>query len=302
MFQKLTGSTSQISLTALRAFEAMARTGSATAAAAELHVTHSAISRQVKSLEQQLGIRLFEGPKHALRLTTRGANLAAELHPAFDRISAAVTHASGHSDELSIAVHASLSVKWLIPRLPRFHDAYGHINVHLIELPPHAENHRGTDIVIRLMDAEHLSAPGTIRLCDNAIGPVISAQSTNSDAKTALDNAPRLFARTQPHSWDEWSALSQIPLPPQDAAPRSLAHLHFALDAVLADWGAAVLPWIICADAIANGRLIAPHGFTRDSGGVGLMLSRNEPTSAQRSFIKWIQGEAAAIEMPPAQH
>lgn len=301
MFQKLTGSASQISLTALRAFEAMARTGSATAAAAELHVTHSAISRQVKALEHQLGHRLFEGPKHALRLTTRGATLAAELYPAFDRIAAAVTHARGQSDELTIAVHASLSVKWLIPRLPRFHAEYGHINVHLIELPPHAETHRGADIVIRLMDEGGLKSPNTIKLADNAIGPVIAAGLAGRDAASAVDHSPRLFARTQPHSWDQWSSLTGVTLSPQPSPPRSLAHLHFALDAVLSGWGTAVLPWIICADAIADGRLVAPYGFVKEQGGVGLTFTHAGLSGAQNNFVKWIQRQADSTMPAPVK-
>lgn len=292
MFQNLTGSTSQISLTALRAFEAMARTGSATAAAAELHVTHSAISRQVKSLEQQLELRLFDGPRHALRLTEKGAALAAELHPAFDRISAAVTHARGQSDELSVAVHASLSVKWLIPRLARFHEQYPHIHIHLIELSPHAETHRGADAVIRLMGPSALNAAGVEHIAPNAIGPVISARRAGTDARMALAQAPRLISRTQISSWSDWTQLSGVQLPVPPSAPRSLAHLHFVLDAVLADWGAAVLPWILCADAIAQGKIIAPYGFAPDEGGIGISLSGPEPSRAQRSFLHWLRQEA----------
>src|SRR6478609_8157563 len=67
MFENLTSSLP--SLNALRAFEAMARNGRVTLAAEELHVTHSAVSRQVKALEQTLGVRLFTGPKNRLELT-----------------------------------------------------------------------------------------------------------------------------------------------------------------------------------------------------------------------------------------
>ena len=72
------------SLNALRAFEAMARTGRATLAAQELHVTHSAVSRQVKALEAHLGVQLFSGPKHRLELTEAGRRLAPALTAAFD--------------------------------------------------------------------------------------------------------------------------------------------------------------------------------------------------------------------------
>ncbi|MEG1452345.1 LysR family transcriptional regulator [Brevundimonas sp.] len=299
MFQNLTGSTSQISLTALRAFEAMARTGSATAAAAELHVTHSAVSRQVKSLEQQLGLRLFDGPKHALRLTEKGAALATELHPAFDRISAAVTHARGQSDELSVAVHASLSVKWLIPRLARFHQLYPHIHIHLIELSPHAETHRGADAVIRLMKASELESAGVERIAPNAIGPVISTGRAGTNARAALVQSPRLISRTQTSSWADWEHLSGVQLPSSPSAPRSLAHLHFVLDAVLADWGAAVLPLILCADAISRGQLVAPYGFAPDAGGIGISLTGTEPSRAQRSFLHWLRQEALPSDCHP---
>ena len=78
------------SLNALRAFEAAGRHGRMTLAAGELHVTHSAISRQVQHLEQLLGVALFEGPKNALRLTEAGSRLMLGLTPAFDQLDLAV--------------------------------------------------------------------------------------------------------------------------------------------------------------------------------------------------------------------
>eukprot|EP01041_Mallomonas_annulata_P024192 gene24192-44877_t len=89
MFENLT-SKSLPSLNALRAFEAMARTGRVTLAAEELHVTHSAVSRQVKALELTLGVRLFSGPKNRLELTPAGRELAPALTEAFDQIASAV--------------------------------------------------------------------------------------------------------------------------------------------------------------------------------------------------------------------
>src|ERR1700760_2533966 len=114
MFENRTasGAAAHPSLNALKAFEAMARTGSATAAGEELGVTHSAVSRQVKALEASLGVRLFQGPKHRLRLTPEGEALLPRLSDAFDAIAAAVRQARGDTDRLVVAVNASLSVKW----------------------------------------------------------------------------------------------------------------------------------------------------------------------------------------------
>src|SRR5690242_17268994 len=85
MFENLTSGPLP-SLNALRAFEAVARTGRVTLAAEELHVTHSAVSRQVKALERSLGVRLFSGPKNRLELTAAGRELLPQLTEAFDQI------------------------------------------------------------------------------------------------------------------------------------------------------------------------------------------------------------------------
>src|SRR5579859_7177849 len=109
MFDNLT-SKALPSLNALRAFEAMARTGRATLAAEELNVTHSAVSRQVKALEARLGVRLFQGPKHRLILTAAGQSLLAPLTGAFDQIAAAVRGLRNDGEDLYLAVNASVSV------------------------------------------------------------------------------------------------------------------------------------------------------------------------------------------------
>ena len=124
MFDKLT-SGALPSLNALRAFEAMARTGRATLAAEELNVTHSAVSRQVKALEAALGVRLFQGPKHRLTLTQAGQDLLPALTGAFDQIATAVRRLRSDGEDLHLAVNASLSrssmgvVWWFAPTRKR---------------------------------------------------------------------------------------------------------------------------------------------------------------------------------------
>src|SRR5512139_3894405 len=100
----------------------------------ELRVTPSAVSRQVKALELGLGVRLLSGPKHRLELTAAGRELAPALTDAFDRIEAAVGRTRSGGEDLHVAVNASLSVKWLIPRLSRFQAAHPDIRLQLSEL------------------------------------------------------------------------------------------------------------------------------------------------------------------------
>jgi hypothetical protein len=137
VFEKLTTRRSLSSLNALRAFEAMARSGSATRAAAELNVTHSAVSRQVKALEASLGVRLFEGPRSVLRLTAAGRELLVGLTPGLVTINEAVRRVRVRSG-VTIAIHNSLAVKWLIPRLGDFERRHPDLTLELSDLPVEA--------------------------------------------------------------------------------------------------------------------------------------------------------------------
>lgn len=298
MFKNLTASAALPSLNALRAFEAMARTGGATLAGAELNVTHSAVSRQVKALEAQLGVRLFEGPRHALTLTRAGRDLLPGLTAAFDGIAAAVASARGEGQDLHVAVNASLSVKWLIPRLADFNRAHPEVRVHLVELAPQAVNHRGADVLLRLLDPERIKTLNAEVVIPNAVGPVIAPSLAGDDARAAVLTAPRLTARTHPSGWKDWSALSGQRS--TATAERPVAHLHFVLDAALSGWGAAVLPWVLAAEAVEDGRLLAPFGFQADGGAVSAIPGAGEPSRARRTFVRWLVDQGAAL--PPAPY
>ncbi len=287
------------SLNALRAFEAMARTGSATRAAGELHVTHSAISRQVKALEAQMGVRLFEGPRHALSLTPAGRELLPALTSAFDQIAAAVSKARGSGHDLHIAVNASIAVKWLIPRLPDLAQKHPNIRPHLAELAPHATTHRGADILLRLLTREQLEEAGVQPLIPNAIGPVISPKLIKDDAKLAVNGVPHLVAKTHPSAWQDWNRLTGNILAAHTAFGQPLAHIHYVLDAALSGMGAAVLPWAVVADAVTEGQLIAPYGFAIDGGAFAAIMGAGEATKPRRALMQWLVEQGRAMPSPP---
>src|ERR1700760_3551457 len=104
-------------LNALRAFEAFGRHGRMTTAADELFVTHGAVSRQIRQLEQWLGYPLTEGPKTQLRLTPEAQRLLGAAGTALDLIGEAAAPAPSEAEELRIACHGTLAIRWLIPRL-----------------------------------------------------------------------------------------------------------------------------------------------------------------------------------------
>ena len=287
MFKNLTARTALPSLNALRAFEAMGRTGSATRAGAELNVTHSAISRQVKALESALGVRLFEGPKHQLRLTVRGEAFRAGLGAGFDTLTEAV-RAARDVAEVHLAIHQSLAVKWLIPRLGAFERDCPGIALHLTDLAPTATRQRGADLMVRFLDGSALNDAGVERLAENRIGLVCTPALAAGD----LTSAPRLVARTRIGGWAEWSGLTGNAEP--RGPMRTLPHLHFVLDAASAGLGAAVLPWIIVAEDISAGRLVAPFGFAADGGGLAAIRSGGETGRAARTVIHWLGEQAQA--------
>lgn len=301
MFENLTYSPNATlpSLNALRAFEAMARTGSATRAAEELHVTHSAVSRQVKALEAQLGVKLFEGPRHALALTASGHQLLPSLTAAFDQIAAAMATIRNTGQDLNIAVNASLAVKWLIPRLPDLSGRHPHLRIHLSELLPHATSHRGADILLRLLSREQLEQTGAQALIPNAIGPVISPKLVKNNARHDIAGAPHLVSHTHPVAWHDWNRLTAHALPAHTAFAQPLAHLHFVLDATLSGMGAAVLPWAIAADAVDKGLLIAPYGFAHDGGAVAALSGAGSMTRARREVMHWLVDQGRAMPLPP---
>jgi DNA-binding transcriptional LysR family regulator len=295
MFEKLT-SGPQPSLNALRAFEAVARTGKVTLAAEELSVTPSAVSRQVKALEAVLGVLLLSGPKHRLELTAAGRELAPQLTDAFGRIHAAVRSLRQEGEDLHVAVNASISVKWLIPRLTGFQARHPDIRLHLTELASHATSHRDAHAVVRIVPTSRLADPNCTAFMRNALGAVMSpacAERTDGD----LLKAPRLAAATHPEAWPVFAELAGLELP--NVAERPFAHVHFAMDAALAGLGAAVLSWPLCVEEVQTGRLVAPAGFHRSASAFAMLAQPGAHSRALRRFRDWLVEEGARTPAPP---
>ncbi|MGA0604494.1 LysR family transcriptional regulator [Phenylobacterium sp. VNQ135] len=297
MFEKLIAGPLP-SLNALRAFEATARTGKVTLAAEELSVTPSAVSRQVKALEAALGVRLLSGPKHRLELTAAGRELAPQLTEAFHRIEAAVRGLRQGGEDLHVAVNASISVKWLIPRLADFQAKHPDIRLHLTELASHATSHRGAEAVVRIVPLSRVADPNCTAFIRNALGAVMSPECAER-AGGDLIKAPRLAAVTHPEAWPVFAELAGLELP--NVAERPFAHVHFAMDAALAGLGAAVLSWPLCVDEVRSGRLVAPLGFHRSASAFAMLTQPGAESRALRRFRDWLLEEGAKTPEPVAK-
>jgi LysR family glycine cleavage system transcriptional activator len=146
-----------IPLNAVRAFEAAARRLSLTQAAAELHVTPTAISHQVRALEDFLQVRLFERSHRRLALTKAGRLCLANMTSGLDRLEEAVASlAETRRSRVVIRVSPSLASLWLLPRLPRFVAAEPDVDlVVLATADPSQFGNEDADVAIRLTRGNH---------------------------------------------------------------------------------------------------------------------------------------------------
>jgi LysR family glycine cleavage system transcriptional activator len=165
-------------LNALRAFDAAARESSFTKAAAELHVTHGAVSRAIRNLEEELGIRLFEREARSVHLTPTGVAYASEIAAALDRISAAtlIATASQTAGLLNVSTSDGFAGRWLVPRLHRFHRAHRGIDVRLSTSGKLTDFIRdGIDIAIRYGAGGYEGVVAEL-LAEEAVSPVCSPE------------------------------------------------------------------------------------------------------------------------------
>jgi DNA-binding transcriptional LysR family regulator len=257
-----------------------------TAAADELCVTHGAVSRQVRALQEELGVALFEGPKHALQLTPAGQALLPVLTQAFDQIATAVAALSRSKEQvLNVSCLSTFTMRWLIPRLHRFHD------MHNVDDLRHGDTRAG--------NAALTVAP----LFEEQLGLVLSPdllrkllRGTPAQQLKLLRSCPRLQTRTRPLAWQDWAMAchAQLPAAPQQA----FAHYSYTLEAALGGLGLCVAPWHLVAADVANGRLVAPLGFV--CSGFHYSAQHHRDHRLASVFCQWLQQQVGA--MAPAPH
>ncbi|HTK34687.1 MAG TPA: LysR substrate-binding domain-containing protein [Caulobacteraceae bacterium] len=293
------------SLNALRAFEAFSRHGRMSLAADELCVTHGAVSRHIRRLETDLGVRLVDGPKTALRLTGEGARLAASLTGGFDQMAAAVAVAQAEAPTaLEVSCVGTLAMRWLIPRLPGFIARHPNIRVGLSESYAHVDFRRdGVDLAIRMSEDLASEDAEKTPIMDHYNGPV-AAPSLVTDGPFTLDRLaalPRLHTRTFRRGWSEWESLSGHRLGPAPV-DREFDHHFYMLEAAAAGLGVAIGPWPSILEDLATGRLIAPFGFVPARARYVTLRPKDTPNAAAEAFRDWLVEEGAATPPPPVVH
>lgn len=289
-------------LTALRAFDAFARHGKMSLAADELCVTHGAVSRQVRSLERECGVRLTQGPRNALRLTDAGRRLAGSLAETFDQIERTFTEIRATAGrQLHVSCVGTLAVRWLIPRLAAFHERHPAFSIRVTEAYGPVDFAREPyDAAIRLVDPASTEGLQAIPFLENYHGPVLAPETAGGQAVdlAALARIPRLHTRPHLQAWAEWGEHAGV-IVPEAGQHHEFEHLFYMLEAAAAGLGIGVTPWIYVARDVASGRLAAPFGFIRTPARFHLLTPEGPPTPALAAFTGWLIDEARAAPPPP---
>ncbi|MFW5678499.1 MAG: LysR family transcriptional regulator [Rhodosalinus sp.] len=273
------------SLALLRAFEAVLRTGSTTAAADELGMTQGAVSRHIQSLEAQLGTELFLRERRALVPTQAARNYGRSVAQALDLIGRASMELTANpgGGTLSLAILPALGTRWLAPRLPAFLSRHPGVTINL------GTRLRAVDFEAEGFDAAiHFGAadrPGCdhLKLGDE---PVVAAcapaflKAHPVERPQDLLHLPLLQLETRPRAWERWFAHHGI----ERAGPQGMIFDQFATmtQAAIAGVGVALLPEFLADAEFADGRLTRAWG---------------EPVSGRGAY--WLVWPRARADYPP---
>ncbi|MGK9232601.1 LysR family transcriptional regulator [Inquilinus limosus] len=286
---------SQMPLNALRAFEASARLGSFTRAGLELRVTQTAISHQVKALEETLGVTLFERLPRGLALTDEGQALLPVLTDAFRRMSATLSQLEeGNFHEiLTVGVVATFATGWLLRRLQSFRQQNPSVDLRIKTNNNRAEFLAdGLDWFIRFGDgAWH--GTDALRLTTAPLSPVC-APSLRARLRSPADLVNEQLLRS--YRVDEWSLWFRA----AGIEPPKLRGWMFdssltLVEAAAQGVGVALVPVAMFADEIESGRIVQPFAITAPVGSYWLtrLKSRTE-TASMQAFRRWILAEIEA--------
>jgi len=285
-------------LPALRAFEAAARLGSVSRAAEELHVTHGAVSRHVRTLEEALGTALFTRQGRGLVLTASGERLREASGEAFTRLRLAwrELRRGAAGTPLVLGCSGSLLARWVIPRLARLAKDLPTLTLHLsaTEQPP-GPDLAGLDAALLLAAPPWPPGWRVFELGAERIGPVLSPQLVEAASWSRLPAAglaglPLLGTRSRPQAWPQWASahgLAATALQPG----RDFEHLLYLLEAAVAGLGIAIAPEPLVADDLASGRLIAPWGFVETTASWVLCADARSTDRRIEALAQWLARE-----------
>jgi LysR family glycine cleavage system transcriptional activator len=292
-------------MSALVAFEAAARLGSFVEAGEEVHLTASAISRQVKALEEQLGAELFERVRQRVRLTAAGEFYATQVRQTLGRLLDASQQTSQWVDgrrTLNVGVLAAFANHWLIRRLPSLVRRHPDLNINLvtygsgysyeddgeIDCVLHTSSRAWPDAVAhRLGDEEFIAVASPHWIAENGV---------NSPADLPMQTL--LVHPTRP-LWPQWFQQNGVALPVRPREFR-LGQYSMVMQGALASLGAALVPRLLAQDDLDAARLqeIPGQSVYVTAGYLLVYAAGRAEYSPLQDFRDWLLAEVGAV--PPS--
>lgn len=286
-------------LQTLRAFEAAARLLSMTLAAGELHLTHGAISRHIRTLEEDLGQPLFRRMTRRIELTPAGVEFHAVVARVLGELHGEALRQRGEdlARRLSISTSVSFASKWLEPRLQRLKMRHPEFDVHLdvTDLNVDLRSER-VDAAIRYGDGRYANV-AIERLMHETVTPVCSARYQTRVGR--LESPADLLHCTLLHedrmlaNWDRWLTLAKVGKVRRKGGP-AYSHGSMAIEAAIRGEGVALGRSTLVADDIAQGRLVAPfaHLWLKAERGYDLIYRIGEQDNPKIVALReWLLAE-----------
>ncbi len=281
----------------LSAFESAARLGSFSRAAIELNLTQGAVSRQIRALEEQLGVSLFDRTSRQVILTDVGTQYAIEVSAALNVIRTATLNAITNTGggELKIAILPTFGSRWLIPRLSSFLENNLDIDVSFSNrFVPFDFNNEQLDAAIHYGQPDWPNAD-CIFLMNETVVPTFSPafqQKYNISCLDDFSKVPLLHLSTRHDQWEKWFLSNGI--------DHEVSHgiifeqFSFVSQAAIAGLGVALMPRLFVENELKSGVLVGfDQGAFQSTSAYYLVIPKNRSTYAPlAAFRKWIVEKA----------
>lgn len=281
-------------LNSLKAFEAVARHKSFSLAAAELCVTHSAVSHQVKQLEEWLDKKLFIRHSSTISLTQEAEDLSRLSTHFFNELEQCVFELTHKASEVEIVIGASHSfmANWLIPRLEKLESLYPDISIKLMICNDlKLLEKEKIDIFINSLSLDQMlpDALEKYLLFPDHMGPVCNAETYHLNTINDLLKYPLLHTHSNKNAWSIWFERSNMNFQTK-SNDRYFDRLNLMIEAAVSGLGIAIAPQILVEKEILNGRIIAPFGFVGCDYNFYAIVRKNSLNKNLISILNWLQG------------
>ena len=298
-------------LATLQAFEAAARHGNFTKAAAELNLTQSAISRQIQALEVQLGVVLFERVRKRVHLSVTGRQILPDVQRILSQLEDLTIKARAAGDgggTLTVACLPTFGNRWLMPRLPHFLGAHPGLSVSVISRSaPFDLRGEGIDLAIHYGQPVWASATCTY-MCSEVILPVAAPSLLDKREVAApqnLDSVPLLHLTTRPKLWAEW--FQRYGTENENAYRGSrFDQFSMIIEAALRGLGVALLPSYLIENELDAGslRIAFDLPLTTENNYYVVLPEGGRENRLARTFQDWmlsLVGKPMPVDVPEGQ-